>query len=198
MYTESLEQLITHFSKLPGIGKKTAQRLAFFVLKSSADFTTNFAEALKAVKEQTRFCSECFNIAEDTLCPICQNSKREQKTLMVVAEFSDIFAIEKTNEYNGLYHVLGGVLSPLDGIGPDSLHISPLIERIETKNISELILALTPNTEGEATSSFLLGQLAPFNLNISRIARGVPIGTQLDYIDQVTLGRAISGRSHIG
>ncbi len=195
MYTESLENLVHYFSKLPSIGKKTAQRLAFHVLKNPDEFAKGFAQSLINVKEMTRFCDTCFNISETTQCNICSNPKRDNHVLMVVAEFSDIYAIEKTNEYRGKYHVLGGLLSPLDGIGPDQLHLHALLKRTKEETISEIILALTPNTEGEATCTYLLRQFENSKIKLSRIARGVPTGSQLDYIDQITLGRAITGRN---
>jgi recombination protein RecR len=195
MYTESLENLVHYFSKLPSIGKKTAQRLAFHVLKNPDEFAKGFAQSLINVKEMTRFCDTCFNISETTQCNICSNPKRDNHVLMVVAEFSDIYAIEKTNEYRGKYHVLGGLLSPLDGIGPDQLHLHALLKRTKEETISEIILALTPNTEGEATCTYLLRQFENSEIKLSRIARGVPTGSQLDYIDQITLGRAITGRN---
>lgn len=197
MYTESLENLVHYFSKLPSIGKKTAQRLAFHVLKNPDEFAKGFAQSLINVKAMTRFCDTCFNISESKYCTICSNPKRDGNVVMLVAEFSDIYAIEKTNEYHGKYHVLGGMLSPLDGIGPDQLHFNELLKRTEAENISEIILALTPNSEGEATCTYILRQFEGSNVKLSRIARGVPTGSQLDYIDQITLGRAITGRSSV-
>ena len=197
MLTPSLDELILHFSKLPGIGKKTAQRLAFHVLKSDASYAFNFAESLKEVKEKTQFCKSCGNISEQDECRICTSPKRETDVVCVVADFMDIIAIEKTNEFFGKYHVLGGVLSPLDGIGPKQLSIDLLTNRIQSTDVKELIFALTPTTEGEATVSYLTQLYETYPLKITRIARGVPMGTQLEFIDQATLGRAINGRGNV-
>ena len=196
-YSETLNKLIHSFSTLPGIGKKTAQRLAIHILKQNKEYADQFASTILEVKKKTRFCSECHTITEDELCYICRDPKRDQSVICVVSEFQDIFAIESTHEYQGLYHVIGGVLSPLDNIGPDELNIKSLIKRIEEKEVKELILAMTANTEGEATISYIAYLLKPFPVNISRIARGVPVGSQLEFIDQVTLSRAISGRSKL-
>lgn len=194
MITPSLDDLIQHFSKLPGIGRKTAQRLAFHVLKSDQMYARSFAHSLVDVKEKTRFCTTCGNISEDLECGICSNFRREDSVVCVVADFMDIVAIEKTNEFTGKYHVLSGVLSPLDGVGPNDLNIDTLTNRVNSGIIKELILALTPTTEGEATVAFLTHLYEEKNIQITRIARGVPLGTQLEFIDQATLGRAMSGR----
>lgn len=196
-YSDSLNKLIYYFSTLPGIGKKTAQRLAIYFLKQDKDYSENFAAAIIEIKEKTGFCKICHTITESELCIYCTDPRRDKKTICVVSEFQDIFAVENTHEYNGLYHVLGGVLSPLDGMGPEELNIKTLIKRISDEDVSELILAITPNTEGEATVSYLAHLLKPLPVNVSRIARGVPVGSQLEFIDQVTLSRALSGRSRL-
>jgi recombination protein RecR len=196
-YSETLNRLIHCFSTLPGIGRKTAQRLAIHILKQENDYAKKFASTILEVKAKTKFCSQCHTITEDELCFICRDPKRDIGIICVVSEFQDIFAIESTHEYQGLYHVIGGVLSPLDNVGPDELNIKSLLRRIEENETKELILAMTANTEGEATISYLAYLLKPFPINISRIARGVPVGSQLEFIDQVTLSRALSGRSKI-
>lgn len=192
--TPSFDQLVNHLSKLPSIGKKTAQRLAIYIFKQNESFSHQFAQSLIDLKAKTKYCEQCFNISENTLCDICANQKRDQTILCVVSDFFDILAIEKTNEFNGQYHVLGGVLSPLDGIGPSHLRIVELDERLESGVIQEVIFALPPNTEGEATSTFISNMISKHKINITKIARGVPIGSQLEFVDQVTLGRAISSR----
>ncbi len=194
---EPLLIAIDELSKLPGIGKKTAQRLAIFLLKSEDQQVDNLLNAVKDLKLKLRFCSRCFNLSEEELCNICQSDKREKSVICVVEEASDVMAIEKTHEYRGLYHVLGGVLSPLSGITPDSLHIKELLKRFETEDIKEVILALNPDTEGETTSLYLGKLLKPLNLNVTRIARGLPIGGDLEFADDATIGRAILNRSSL-
>ena len=194
---EPLLIAIDELSKLPGIGKKTAQRLAIFLLKSKDDQVDNLLTALKDLKLKLRFCLRCFNLSEEELCNICKSEKREKSVICVVEEASDVMAIEKTHEYKGLYHVLGGVLSPLSGITPDSLHIKELIKRFETEDIKEVILAMNPDTEGETTSLYLAKLMKPLNLNVTRIARGLPIGGDLEFADDATIGRAILNRSSL-
>lgn len=191
---DSVEQLVEQFSQLPGIGRKTAHRLAFYVLKMSNDEVQNLVQALIAVKERVRYCSICSNITESDPCRICLNTKRERGMICVVEEPNDVIAIERTNEFKGLYHVLGGALSPLDGIGPEELRIKELLNRTSNGEIEEVILALNPNVEGEATTLYLSKLLKPFGLRITRIARGLPIGSDIEYADIVTLSRAIEGR----
>lgn len=194
---EPLLIAIDELSKLPGIGKKTAQRLAIFLLKSEQQQVDSLLNAVKDLKLKLRFCSRCFNLSEQELCNICQSDKREKSVICVVEEASDVMAIEKTHEYRGLYHVLGGVLSPLSGITPDSLHIKELLKRFEIEDIEEVILALNPDTEGETTSLYLGKLLKPLNLNVTRIARGLPIGGDLEFADDATIGRAILNRSSL-
>ena len=185
---------IEELSKLPGIGKKTAQRLALYILKYDNQSAEKLIEAIKNLKLKLRFCSRCFNFSEEELCGICSSSKRDQETICVVEEASDIIAIEKTNEYTGLYHVLGGVLSPLTGIGSENLRIKELMKRFENENIKEIILALNPDTEGEATSLYLARLIKPLEIKVTRIARGLPIGGDLEFADEATIGRAVLGR----
>lgn len=192
---EPLLIAIEELSKLPGIGKKTAQRLAIHLLKSENGQVESLIKSINDLKLKLRFCSRCFNLSEEELCNICQSEKRDKTTICIVEEASDVIAIEKTHEYNGLYHVLGGVLSPLAGVTPDSLHIKTLLKRFENENISEIILALNPDTEGEATSLYLSKLLKPFGINVTRIARGLPIGGDLEFADEATIGRAILNRS---
>lgn len=194
---EPLVIAIEELSKLPGIGKKTAQRLAIHILKSENQQVENLISSLRDLKEKIRFCSRCFNLSEDELCSVCKSDKRDKSVLCVVEEASDVIAIEKTHEFKGLYHVLGGVLSPLTGITPESLHIKELLKRFENEEINEVILALNPDTEGEATSLYLAKLMKPFGITITRIARGLPIGGDLEFADDATIGRAILNRSSI-
>jgi recombination protein RecR len=194
LYTsEALQQLIEEFAGLPGIGRKTAQRLALHILKQPREEVVQMAKALVNVKDKIRYCSSCWNITEVDPCPICASPKRERSILCVVEEPNDVMAVEKTNEFKGLYHVLGGALSPLDGIGPDDLKIRELLQRI-TGEVSEVILALNPNVEGEATTIYLTRLLKPLGVKVSRIARGIPVGGDLEFADEATLTRALEGR----
>jgi len=194
---EPLLIAIEELSKLPGIGRKTAQRLAIFLLKSDEQQVDNLIIAVKDLKLKLRFCSRCFNLSEEELCNICKSEKRDTSVICVVEEASDVIAVEKTHEFRGLYHVLGGVLSPLSGITPDSLHIKELLKRFEEEDIKEIILALNPDTEGETTSLYLAKLMKPFNINVTRIARGLPIGGDLEFADDATIGRAILNRSSL-
>ena len=194
LYTsEALQQLIEQFAGLPGIGRKTAQRLALHILKQPREEVVQMARALVNVKDRIRYCSLCWNITEVDPCPICASQKRERGTICVVEEPNDVMAVEKTNEFRGLYHVLGGSLSPLDGIGPVDLKIRELLQRV-TDEVSEIILALNPNVEGEATTIYLTRLLKPLGVRISRIARGLPVGGDLEFADEATLSRALEGR----
>lgn len=194
---EPLSVAIDELSKLPGIGRKTAQRLAIHLLKAEELQVENLVNALKNLKTKLVFCSRCFNLAEEELCTICTSEKRDKNIICVVEEVSDVMAIEKTHEFKGLYHVLGGVLSPLQGITPDSLHIKELLKRFETEEIKEVILALNPDTEGEATSLYIAKLIKPLGVNVTRIARGLPIGGDLEFADDATIGRAILNRSNL-
>ena len=194
---EPLLIAIEELSKLPGIGKKTAQRLAIFLLKSEDPQVDNLISAIKDLKLKLRFCERCFNLSEEELCNICQSEKRDKSVICVVEEASDVMAIEKTHEYKGLYHVLGGVLSPLSGVTPESLNIKELLKRFETEDFKEVILALNPDTEGETTSLYLAKLMNPFGITVTRIARGLPIGGDLEFADDATIGRAILNRSSL-
>jgi recombination protein RecR len=191
---ESIEQLAEQFSQLPGIGRKTAHRLALYVLKMSRDEVVTLAKALVNVKDKVRYCTVCSNITESDPCAICSNTKRERSFICVVEEPHDVLAIEKTHEFKGLYHVLGGALSPLDGIGPDDLKIKELLQRLSGATIDEIILALNPNVEGEATTLYLSRLLKPLGIKVTRIARGLPVGSDLEFADEATLSRALEGR----
>ena len=191
---ESIEQLAEQFAQLPGIGRKTAHRLALYVLKMSREEVVTMAKALVNVKDKVRYCTICSNITETDPCAICSNAKREQSCICVVEDPHDVLAIEKTNEFKGLYHVLGGALSPLDGIGPDELKIKELLQRISVSSIEEIILALNPNVEGETTTLYLSRLLKPLGMKVTRIARGLPVGSDLEFADEATLSRAFEGR----
>jgi recombination protein RecR len=191
---EPLLVAIEELSKLPGIGKKTAQRLALFILKSDKVFVEKLLSALSNLKTKLRFCSRCFNLSEEEFCTVCKSTKRDVSVICVVEEASDVLAIERTNEFNGLYHVLGGVLSPLSGIGPDSLRIKELMRRFDSEKIGEVILALNPDTEGETTALYLAKLIKPLGIKVSRIARGLPVGGDLEFADEATIGRAVTLR----
>ena len=192
---EPLLKAIEELSKLPGIGRKTAQRLALFILKTSEEDVNKLVNSLLELKTKLHYCSKCYNLAVDDLCKICQNPKRDQTLLCIVEEASDVIAIEKTNEFNGVYHVIGGILSPLSGIGPEDLKIKELIKRFEYETINEVILALNADTEGETTALYLARLLKPMVNKVTRIARGLPIGGDLEFADEATIGRAMLNRN---
>lgn len=194
---EPLLIAIEELSKLPGIGRKTAQRLALHILKNDQDSVDKFLKAIADLKTKLFFCKRCFNITEEDLCEICKSAKRDTTKICVVEEASDVIAIEKTNEYNGLYHVLGGVLSPLAGVSAHDLKIKELLSRFENENITEIILAINPDTEGETTSLYLARLIKPLNIKVTRIARGIPIGGDLEFADEATIGRAMLNRIDI-
>jgi recombination protein RecR len=194
---EPLQTAIEELSKLPSIGRKTAQRLALYLLKCNDETVNSLIKAIRELKSKLQFCGKCFNISEDELCEICKSSKRDRSLICVVEEASDVIAIEKSHEYNGIYHVLGGVLSPLTGVGPENLKIKELIKRFETEEISEVILAMNPDTEGEATSLYLAKLIKPLGIKVSRIARGLPVGGDLEFADEATIGRAVISRIEI-
>ncbi|MBE0644956.1 MAG: recombination protein RecR [Bacteroidetes bacterium] len=189
----SLDALISEFARLPGIGRKTAQRLALHVLKRPREEAVQMAAALLDVKDNVRTCSLCCNITEDDPCTICSSTRRDHGVICVVEESNDVFAIERTNEFRGLYHVLGGRLSPLEGMGPDDLHVRELLDR-SSEGVEEIILAMNPNVEGEATTLYLSRLLKPMGLRITRIARGIPMGSDLEFTDAATITRAFEGR----
>lgn len=194
LYTsEALQQLIEEFSRLPGIGRKSAQRLALHLLKQPREDVVRMARTLVNMKDRIRYCSVCWNITEGDPCAICASPKRDRCIICVVEEPNDVMAVEKTNDFRGLYHVLGGALSPLDGIGPEELKVKELLNRI-TGDVTEVILALNPNVEGEATTIYLTRLLKPLGVTVSRIARGLPVGGDLEFADEATLSRALEGR----
>lgn len=191
----AIDDLATELSRLPGIGRKTALRLTYHLLRQPADQTRRLAQALVTLGERVRPCARCFNLTEDELCSICRDSRRDASILCVVEQASDIGAIERAGEYRGMYHVLGGRLSPLDGVGPDDLTIGPLLERVsEVTPVREVIIATNPSLEGEATALYVQGQLAPRGIAVSRIARGLPVGGDLEYADGVTIAQAMNAR----
>jgi len=193
-YTKSMQELIECFKKMPGIGSKTAERMAFYVLKSSGDEMMRFSSVIRKVKEDVRFCKICGNLSETETCSICNDSRRDKTIICVVEEPTDLISIEKSGRYRGVYHVLFGVISLLDGIGPEELRIKELITRIKLDKVKEIILAMDSNAEGETTALYLSENIQPLKIKISRIAYGIPVGGNLDYIDQATLIRALEGR----
>jgi recombination protein RecR len=192
-----IEELILQLTKLPGIGRKTAQRLAFFILSMDKEDALSIARAIEQLKEKALFCSRCFNVTDRDPCNICSDLSRDQKRICVVEETSNIVAIERTGSYKGLYHVLLGALSPVDGIGADKLKIQELIERIKMDGTEEVILATNPNTKGELTAKYISDLLKPFGVRITRIAYGLPIGSDIEFADEVTLSKALEGRRQI-
>lgn len=194
LYTsEALQQLIEEFSQLPGIGRKSAQRVALYLLKQPREDVVKMARTLVNMKDRIRYCSVCWNITEDDPCAICASPERDRGTICVVEEPNDVLAVEKTNDFRGLYHVLGGALSPLDGVGPDDLKVKELLARTAS-DVTEVILALNPNVEGEATTIYLTKLLKPLVVKVTRIARGLPVGSDLEFADEATLSRALEGR----
>jgi recombination protein RecR len=193
-YTEPVQTLIDELGKLPGIGPKSAQRIAFHLLKIPADDVGRLARSITEAKERVRFCDRCFNVAEGALFPICADDRRDHTVLCVVEESRDIVAIERTGEFRGRYHVLLGAISPLDGIGPEQLKIRELLARLGPEGVEEVIVCTNPNTEGEVTAMYLARALKPIGLRVTRIASGLPVGGDLEYADELTLGRALEGR----
>jgi len=194
-----IQNLIDELSKLPGIGTKSAQRLAFYLLRCPDQDINNLAQAIGNLKKKIRFCERCFNLSEQNLCPICRDPGRDKSIICVVEDSLDIVALEKTEEYKGIYHVLHGVISPVDGLGPEQLKIKELISRIKQSKdkMKEIILATNPSLEGEATAMYLLRQLKPLGVKVTRIARGLPAGGDLEYADEITLTNALKGRMEI-
>ncbi|MDD5747545.1 MAG: recombination mediator RecR [Actinomycetota bacterium] len=193
VYAEPLERVIEELSKLPGIGPKSAQRIAFFLMNRPEEDVAALARAIFELKAKIRFCSECYNISDGEKCSICMDEKRDPSLICVVEEPRDVVAIERTGNFRGRYHVLGGALSPIDGIGPEELRVSELVERVST-GVTEVIIATNPNSEGDATALYLAKVLKPLGISISRIASGLPVGGDIEYADEVTLGRALGGR----
>ena len=203
--SETVDALVDQLSKLPTIGRKTAQRLAAYILKMPREEVVEIARAMVNAKDRVKACSVCFNVTDDDPCPVCRSDRRDRSVVCVVEEPSDVTALERTGEFRGLYHVLGGVISPLDGVGPDDLHIRELVARVaesrkedaDATPIEEVILAMNPNVEGDTTAYYLSQVLAPFGVSATRIARGLPIGGDLEFADEATLSRALEGRSGI-
>ncbi len=196
-YTMPVQVLIDELGRLPGIGPKSAQRIAFHLLKVSTDDVNRLAHALTDAKAKVRFCERCWNIADGELCPICLDGRRDSAVVCVVEEARDVVALERTGEFRGTYHVLLGAMSPLEGIGPEQLKIKELFARIDAEGISEVILCTNPNTEGEVTAMYLARMLKPFGIRVTRIASGLPVGGDLEYADELTLGRALEGRREV-
>ncbi len=197
MYQGSLQDLIDALGKLPGIGPKSAQRLAFYFLQTDPMSVENLARLLVEVKQKVKSCKTCGAVSETEVCNLCNDSRRDQSSICVVEEAKDISSIEKTREFKGRYHVLGGVISPIDGIGPDQLRIKELVKRVDVEKIQEIIIATNPNLEGEATASYLLKVLEPSKVLITRLASGLPVGGELEYADEITLGRALKNRRQL-
>ena len=193
----SLNELVAQFEKLPGIGKKTAQRLAFFVLSQPEEYAKRFSAALVGAKEKICFCKKCQALTDTEICGICSDSTRDKSVICVVENPKDMMAFERTREYNGLYHVLHGAISPLDGVGPEQIKIKELIARLADGTVTEVIMATNPTVEGEATASYISRIIKPMGIKISRLAYGIPVGGDLEYADEVTLTRALDGRNEI-
>jgi recombination protein RecR len=193
----AIDDLVDHLARLPGIGRKTALRLTFHILKAPGDDAQRLARSILTVREKVRPCAACGNLSEESPCAICRSQRRDASTVCVVEESSDIMAIERTGEYRGLYHVLGGHLSPLDGIGPSELNVDPLLARVGTGMVREVVLATNPSVEGEATALYLNKLISPLGVRVTRIARGLPVGGDLEYADGVTIAQALHGRREI-
>jgi recombination protein RecR len=197
LYEGPVQDLIDELGRLPGIGPKSAQRLAFHILAADSEEVMRLADTLKLVKNTVKFCEVCFNVAEETRCRICRDRRRDQTAICVVEESKDVVAVERTREFRGRYHVLGGAISPIDGVGPDDLRVKELMTRLMNGVVTELIIATDPNLEGEATAAYLARLVSPMGLAVSRLASGLPVGGDLEYADEVTLGRAFEGRRTI-
>lgn len=190
-----LEKAVSEFSKLPGIGRKTALRLVLHLLRQSNSDVEQFASAIAKVKQEVKYCRVCHNISDEDVCPICSDPRRDTSLICVVENIQDVMAVENTQQFRGLYHVLGGIISPMDGIGPDQLEIQSLVQRVEQGGVSEVILALSSTMEGDTTNFYISRKLAPLNVKLSVIARGISVGDELEYTDEVTLGRSIVNRT---
>jgi recombination protein RecR len=197
MYEGAIQDLIAALGRLPGIGPKSAQRIAFHILQSENETAHALIDAIRTVKERVKFCVHCGNVSEEDECRICRDPRRDPTQICVVEESKDVIAIERTREFRGKYHVLGGAISPIDGIGPEQLRIRELMTRLADSNIVEVILATDPNLEGEATATYLARLIKPMGLKVSRLASGLPVGGDLEYADEVTLGRAFEGRRNV-
>lgn len=190
-----LEKAVSEFAKLPGIGRKTALRLVLHLLRQSNSDVEQFASAIAKVKQEVKYCRVCHNISDEDVCPICSDSRRDSSLICVVENIQDVMAVENTQQFRGLYHVLGGIISPMDGIGPDQLEIQSLVQRVEQGGVSEVILALSSTMEGDTTNFYISRKLAPLDVKLSVIARGISVGDELEYTDEVTLGRSIVNRT---
>lgn len=197
IYTPAVQALIDEFGRLPGVGPKSAQRIAFHLVKLPKEDALRLARAISDAKEKVRFCEKCFNMSDEATCGICSDGRRDSSLVCVVEEPRDIVAVEKTQEYKGSYHVLQGAINPIDGIGPDQLRVKELLERLQDGVIREVILCTNPNIEGEATAMYLARLLEPLGISVTRIASGLPVGGDLEYADELTLGRALEGRRQI-
>lgn len=193
--SQLLEKAVQEFSKLPGIGRKTALRLVLHQLRQDPEEVQAFVEAIAKMKQEVHYCQRCHNISDSDLCPICADPRRDASTICVVENIQDVMAVENTQQFHGLYHVLGGVISPMDGIGPADLEIESLVKRVEQEKIQEVILALSSTMEGDTTNFYIYRKLAPYDVKLSIIARGIPVGDELEYADEVTLGRSIMNRT---
>lgn len=197
MYEGPVQDLIDALGQLPGVGPKSAQRIAFHILSADPDEVQQLADTLRRVKETVKFCEVCFNVSESERCRVCRDPRRDQTSICVVEESKDVVAIERTREFRGTYHVLGGAISPIEGVGPGDLHIRELCQRLGDGTVTEVIIATDPNLEGEATATYLSRLLLPMGVKVARLASGLPVGGDLEYADEVTLGRAFSGRSYM-
>lgn len=197
MYAGPVQELIDELGRLPGVGPKSAQRIAFHLLKLPVDDALRLARAITEAKANTRLCVRCFNVSEEELCPLCSDARRDATVVCVVEEPRDIVAVEKTQEYRGLYHVLQGAINPIEGVGPDQLRVRELLARIDSEGVVEVILCTNPNLEGEATAMYLARLLKPLGVRVTRIASGLPVGGDLEYADELTLGRALEGRREV-
>ena len=197
-YAPPVQQLIDEFGRLPGIGPKSAQRIAFYLLKAPKEDSTRLAHAIQLAKEKISFCERCFNVTEDPICGICSDTRRDGRVICVVEEPRDVVAVEKTAEFKGKYHVLQGAINPIEGIGPDRLRVKELLARLQPEAVTEVILCTNPNIEGEATAMYLARLLEPIGIEVSRIASGLPVGGDLEYADELTLGRALENRRKVG
>ncbi|CAB4329921.1 unannotated protein [freshwater metagenome] len=195
MYEGAIQDLIDALGRLPGIGPKSAQRIAFHILQADSEIADSLVDAVRTVKDRVKFCTDCGNVSEEEQCRICRDPRRDPSKICVVEEPKDVIAVERTREFRGKYHVLGGAISPIDGIGPDQLRIRELMQRLSDSTITEIILATDPNLEGEATATYLARLIKPMGISVSRLASGLPVGGDLEYADEVTLGRAFEGRT---
>jgi recombination protein RecR len=197
MFDGAIADLVSELGRLPGVGPKSAQRIAFHILQAEEQDVRALSDAMIAVKEKVRFCVDCGNVSEEERCKVCTDSRRDRSMICVVEEPKDIVAVERTREYRGIYHVLGGAISPIDGIGPDDLRVRELMTRLADGTVNEVVIATDPNLEGEATATYLARLLSPLGMTVSRLASGLPVGGDLEYADEVTLGRAFAGRRQV-